>query len=89
MATLRMIFFKFYMLFSSYFSMLIDLAKHFEEQKGQNQRSPSLHNNGGCIDFLKLKSKSMISNVTFFATLHYLFHSYYIMHAFQELVLLP
>ena len=33
--------------------------------------------------------KSMIGNVTFFATLHYIFHSYYIMHAFQELVLLP
>ena len=28
----------------------------------------------------------MISNVTFFATLHNLFHSFYIMHAFQELV---
>ena len=38
---------------------------------------------------LALMGKSMISNATFFATLHYLFHSYYIMHAFQELVLLP
>ena len=33
--------------------------------------------------------KSMISNVTFLVTLHNLFHSYYIMHVFQELVLLP
>ena len=31
----------------------------------------------------------MINNVIFFAILHYLFHYYYIMHVFQELVFLP
>ena len=36
-----------------------------------------------------LKGKSMVSNVTFLATLHNLFHSYYTMNALQELVLLP
>ena len=35
------------------------------------------------------RGKSMVSNVTFLATLHNLFHSYYIMHVFQELVLFP
>ena len=37
----------------------------------------------------KPMGKSMVSNVTFLATYHNLFHSYYIMHVFQELVLLP
>ena len=32
---------------------------------------------------------SMVSNVTFLATSRNLFHSNYIMHVFQELVLLP
>ena len=31
----------------------------------------------------------MISNVTFLATKQNVFHPYYIMHVFQELVLLP
>ena len=48
-------FLKFYMLFSSYFSMLMDLAKHFTQEKNWVQRSPNLHNNCGHIKFLKLQ----------------------------------
>ena len=34
-----------------------------------------------------VKGNFMISNVTLLATKHNLFHSYFIMHIFQELVL--
>ena len=33
--------------------------------------------------------KSIVSNVTFLASKRFLFHFNYIMHVFQELVLLP